>query len=77
MEQQQFDEIVLEEMGRPNWNVIRTFLAQQALIARDSCADAPTWEEVCRRRGYADGLAFVVNMRDNLIAIKEQEDAAV
>ena len=66
-------------MGRPNWDIIRAYLAQQALVARDSCADAESWEKVNQLRGFADGLAYVVNMRDNLIAVKETEksDAAV
>lgn len=71
--QDQLDEAILNEMGRPDWAIINAFLAQQAIVARDACADAPSWEEVKRLQGFAEGLAFVVNLRENTKKIKEQE----
>lgn len=75
--QQQLDEAILEEMGRPNWDIIRQFLAQQVMIARDSCAEANSWEEVLTRRGFAQGLVYVIELRDQTKIAMENQDAAV
>lgn len=63
--QEQLDNAILEEMGRPGWELIKSFLAQQVIIARDSCADATSWEDCVRRKGFAEGLYFVINLRDD------------
>ena len=73
--QEQLDEIILAEMGRPDWDIIRTYLAQQAMIHRDACSDANSWEEVQKLRGFANGLAFVVNLREDTQRAKEQEES--
>lgn len=75
--QEQLDDAILEEMGRPNWDIIRQFLTQQVMIARDSCAEANSWEEVLTRRGFAHGLLYVINLRDDTKTARETEDAAV
>lgn len=73
--QEKLDEVILTELGRPDWDIIRQFLAQQILIARDACADVSNMEELSRLRGFADGLAYVVNLRENTIKAQELADA--
>ncbi len=62
--QEQLDEAVLGLMGHPDWDIIATFLVNEAVQARDMCADANSWEDVQKLSGFAEGLAFVVNLRD-------------
>jgi hypothetical protein len=45
----------------------------EALVTRDTCADAKTWEQVNKLAGFAEGLAFVVNLRDMTKRAQEQE----
>lgn len=71
--QEQLDEAILGELGRPDWAYISAYLVNQALVARDACADATSWEQVQQLRGFAEGLAFVVNLRENTQKVKEQE----
>lgn len=73
--QEKLDEAILDITGRPDWDMIATFLVNEALIARDRCADAHSWEEVQRAAGFAEGLAYVVNLREMTIKSMEQRNA--
>ena len=75
--QEMLDEAVLGLMGTPNWEIIATFLANEAIQSRDMCADANTWEEVQRLSGFAEGLAYVVNLRAMTETALEQRNADV
>ena len=73
--QEQLDEAILTVTGDRNWAIVAEFLAREALVTRDSCADAEVWEEVCRRKGFADGLAYVLNLRSLTETAMEQRNA--
>ena len=74
--QEQLDEAVLGLMGTPNWDIIAAFLVNEAIQSRDMCADANSWEEVQKLSGFAEGLAYVVNLRSMTErALEERQDA--
>lgn len=75
--QEQLDETILKVMGHPDWEIIAKYLVNEAMILRDSCADAVSWDEVLRRRGFAEGLAYVVNLREMTKRVREETDADV
>jgi len=73
--QEQLDEAILTITGRPEWDIVASFLTHEALVVRDACADADTWEQVKHGRGFADGLAYVVNLRDATIRAMNERAA--
>lgn len=77
MTQEDFDDAVLTITGRPEWALIQKGLSNDIYSAQASALDANTWEDVCRLRGFAQGLAFVINLRDTVVRAKEQVDADV
>ena len=73
--QEQLDEAILGLTGTPNWEIIATFLVSEAIQSRDMCADANSWDEVNKLSGFAEGLAYVVNLRSMTEAsLKEGQD---
>lgn len=75
--QEQLNDAILSLTGKPEWDILSKFLVSEAMAARDSCADANTWEDVLRKRGFSDGLAFVVNLREMTESYIEQTHAVV
>jgi len=75
--QEQLDDAVLGIMGSPNWDIIAAFLVNEAVQARDMCADANSWDEVNKLSGFAEGLAFVVNLRSMTEAALRERNADV
>jgi len=73
--QEQLDEAILTITGRPEWDIVAKFLTHEALVARDSCADAHSWEQVKERQGFAEGLAYVVNLREMTQRAMEERNA--
>ena len=64
MTQEELDNAILTITGRPEWALVAELLAREAIISRDMCADANTWEDVQRRAGFAEGLGYVLNLRE-------------
>lgn len=62
--QEELDNAILGITGTPNWDIIAKFLVAEAIQSRDMCADAKDFDEVNRLAGFAQGLAYVVNLRD-------------
>jgi hypothetical protein len=75
--QEELDEAILGLMGSPNWDLIAKFLVDEAITARDQCADATTWDEVNKLAGFAEGIAYVVNLRDITERALEERNANV
>jgi hypothetical protein len=77
--QDKLDDAILSITGHPDWAIIQTALTNEIYQCQATSLDVKTWEEVCALRGYARGLAFVINLRDMTIMAKEQEaqDAAL
>ena len=77
MTQEELDDAILTITGRPEWALVAELLAREAIISRDMCADSPTWEDVQRRAGFAEGLSFVLNLRNMTEQAQENYDANV
>ena len=73
--QDQLDEAILSITGHRDWAIVAQFLTNEAIITRDSCADAESWDIVNKRSGFADGLAYVLNLRDMTEQSMEQRNA--
>ena len=77
MTQEELDDAILTITGRPEWALVAELLAREAIISRDMCADSSTWEDVQRRAGFAEGLGFVLNLRQMTEQAQETYDADV
>ena len=77
MTQQELDEAILGITGLPEWHLICGFLVNEALQTRDQCADAKDWGDVQRMAGFAEGIAFVVNLREMTERVLEETNANV
>jgi hypothetical protein len=73
--QEQLDDAILGITGTPNWEIIAQFLVNEAIQSRDMCADAQSWEDVQKLSGFAEGLAFVVNLRSMTETALEERNA--
>ncbi len=77
---EQLDDAVLSITGRPEWAVIVKGLQNDIYHSQASALDAPNWDTVCELRGFAKGLAFVINLRDTvegMAEVKKSNDAAL
>lgn len=72
--QEQLDEAVLDLTGRPEWATLAKGLQNDIYQAQATALDAPDWDTVCRLRGFAEGLAFVLRLRDTVLGAKEVEE---
>lgn len=75
--QEKFNEAVLDVTGGPNWDIVKLGLSNDIYQAQAQALDAGSWEEVCRLRGFAQGLAYVMNLREVVTtSIREGESNA-
>jgi hypothetical protein len=78
MIQEELDDAILAVTSGPNWDTVCKFLVGEALATRDQCADAQSWEQVNKMSGFAEGIAFVCNLREMTErALKEHDNADV
>ena len=76
--QEQLDDAILTITGHPDWAIVAEFIAREGIITRDSCADASSWEEVNQKKGFAEGLAFVLSLRQiTETGIEERKNATL
>jgi len=72
--QEQLDDAVLTITGHPDWSIIVKGLENDIYHTQASMADASSWDQVNELRGFMKGLAFVINLRNTIKAVKEQEE---
>lgn len=75
--QEQFDEALLTVTGGADWAIVAKGLSNDIYQIQAGAFDAKSWEAVCEARGFAQGLAYVINLRENVIKAKEVGDANV
>lgn len=67
---QRTDEKFFEDMialtGYPEWSELVKDLESQIYHTQANSLEAKTWEEVNEARGFARGLAYIVNLRDTI-----------
>ena len=78
MTDNEYFEAVLTCTGHPEWDIVKKGLANDIYQLQASALDAPSWEEVNRLKGLAQGLAFAMNLREMvLMQIDEQKNASL
>lgn len=77
--QAEFNEAVLEVTGGPNWDVVKKGLANDIYQTQASALDAADWGQVCELRGFARGIAYMMNLREAVKAqiVAEVDNAAL
>ena len=72
MTQDEFNEAILTVTAGPAWDLVKRGLANDIYNAQAQALDVKSWDEVCELRGFAKGLAFMMNIRDNTLRAKAQ-----
>lgn len=72
--QDKLDEALLYLTGLDEWNTLCLSLKNEIYAAQARSLDVGSWEEVNQLRGYAQALAFIINLRDNTkMGMKQDE----
>ena len=72
MTQDDFNEAVLHCTGGPEWEIVKRGLANDIYQAQAQALEATSWDHVCELKGFAKGLAFIINLREStLLAMKD------
>jgi hypothetical protein len=74
MTQNEFNNAVLSITGGPDWDIVKQGLSNDIYQVQAGALDAKNWTEVCEARGFASGLAYLINLRENTIMMMEQGD---
>lgn len=77
MTQEEFNQAVLAVTGGPDWDIVKQGLANDIYQVQSGALDAKTWEAVCEARGFAAGLAYIINLRETTLMAMETADANV
>lgn len=73
--QDEFNEAVLTITGGPDWDIIKQGLSNDIYQVQSGALDAKSWELVCEARGFAQGLAYIINLRENTVRQMEVVEA--
>ncbi len=77
------DKVFIEKMTQltsyPEWNDLVEDLKAMIYHLQANSFELPSWEKVQEEKGFAKGLAYIVNYRENLMKVKEatKPDAAI
>ena len=77
MTQDDFNNAVLAVTAGPDWDVVKQGLSNDIYQVQAGALDAKSWEQVCEARGFAQGLAYIINIRENTLKQIEIADADV
>jgi len=73
-----FIEDMLQLTSYPEWKILVKDLESQVYHTQANSLEAKSWDKVCEARGFAQGLAYIVNLRDTILRAKEAlSDAAL
>jgi len=72
---EQFTTALLNVTSGPDWDIVKAGLSNDIYQAQAGALDVPTWDKVCELRGFAQGLAYIINIRENTIKMMDQEEA--
>lgn len=65
--QAEFNQAVLAVTSGTDWDIVKQGLSNDVYQVQSGALDAKTWELVCEARGFAQGLAYMINIRENTI----------
>ena len=72
MTQEDFNDAILMCTGHPEWEIVKKGLANDIYQAQAQALDAEDWDKVNELRGFAKGLAFIINIRESTLAAMSQ-----
>ena len=75
MTQDEFNEAVLNITGNPDWALIKKGLENDVYHAQAQAFNAPDWGGVRELKGFAQGLTYVMNLRETVIQSMETAKA--
>jgi uridine phosphorylase len=73
-------EQMIQLTAYPEWGELVEELKRMIYNVQANALEAKSWEEVCENKGFAAGLAFLVNLREDTKkqqAIEVDNDAAL
>lgn len=72
--QEQFDEAVLNVTSGPDWEIVKKGLANDIYNTQAGVFDnARDWGSFMEFKGFARGIAYVINLRETVIRTLENE----
>jgi len=75
--QDDFNAAILSITAGPDWDIVKKGLSNDIYQVQAGALDAKTWEAVCEARGFAQALAYLINLRETTIRTMEVDDANV
>ena len=73
-------EQIIQLTAYPEWGELVKELEKMIYNIQANSLEAPSWDVVCESRGFAKGLAYLVNLREDTkkqMQIEVDNDAAV
>jgi hypothetical protein len=71
--EEEWEDSVLEcTSPGPAWAIVKKGLANEIYAAQANALDSKTWEQVCELKGFAQGIAYMMNLRDNVVLRRQQ-----
>lgn len=70
-----WEDAVLTITSGQAWETVRDGLTNEIYACQAAALEQHSWDKVCELRGYAQGLAFILNLRENTILAKKQREA--
>jgi len=61
--------------GYPEWAVLVEEFKSLIYQLQAGALEADSWDKVVEAKGFARGMAYIVNLRDTNTALKEVEDS--
>jgi len=63
---QQYFEAIITLTGYPEWEILVEELKKEIYQTQANVLEnSTTWDQVCAAKGWAAGLAYLVNLREN------------
>lgn len=70
-----YNEAILDVTGGTSWDIVKKGLEADIYNIQAQVLDTATsWEQVCEMRGFAKGLAFIMNIRENTKQAMQQNE---
>lgn len=70
--QDEFNEAVLAVTSGPAWDIVKKGLSNDIYQLQAGALEANSWEAVKEARGFAAGLGYIINLRENTIIAIQQ-----
>ncbi|MHC4335370.1 MAG: hypothetical protein ACYSUV_16710 [Planctomycetota bacterium] len=77
MTQDDFNRAVLHCTGGPEWDIVKKGLANDIYQTQARALDASSWDEVNEMKGFAKGLAFILNLRESTLSAMNQDSTVL